>query len=249
MNRQRLLEAIDGLKTWKRDGRRAPHKPLTLLWALGRARQGQPRLASYITDAHAPIAHLLREYGRPQKALHPENPFWHLKSDGGGALWEVKENEPLVLPPGRSPTRRDLDTHGVSAGLSEAVYDRLRRDPVLLRETADRILFAHFPESLHDAIRDQVGLPRDAMTRGVMAREGDAAGRATRDPDFRHAVIRAYERRCAVCNYDLEIAGRSIWTGSSPHQVALTRRSGRGAKRPRAVRLSPQGTRPRSHRD
>lgn len=207
MTRQHLLEAIDRLKTWKRDGRRAPHKPLTLLWALGRVRQGQPRLASYVTDAHAPIAHLLSEYGRPQKVLHPENPFWHLKSDGEGLLWEVRENQPLVLPPGRSPTRRDLDRHGVRAGLSKALHDRLRRDPELLREAADRILFAHFPESLHDAIRDAVGLPRDAMTRGAMVREGDTGDRAPRDPDFRHAVLRAYERRCAVCDFDLQIAG------------------------------------------
>ena len=207
MTRQRLLDAIDRLRSWKRDGIRAPHKPLTLLWALGRVRQGQPRLASYVNDAHAPIAHLLREFGRPQKALHPENPFWHLKSDGEGLLWEVRENEPLVLPPGRSPTRRDLETHGVRAGLSKPLHDCLRRDPELLREAADRILFEHFPESLHDAIRDQVGLPRDAMTRGAMAREGDAAGSAPRDPDFRHAVLRAYERRCTICDFDLQIAG------------------------------------------
>ena len=207
MNRQRLLKAIDGLRPWTRGDTRAPHKPLTLLWALGRVRRGEPRLASYTQDADKPIGDLLREFGPPRKVLHPENPFWYLQSEGDGGLWAVTADEPLTLPPGRSPTRRDLETHGVRAGLSEAVYDRLRRDPELLRGAADRILFAHFPESLHDAIRDQVGLPRDAMTRGVVAREGEAGGRAPRDPDFRHAVIRAYERRCAVCNYDLEIAG------------------------------------------
>lgn len=207
MNRQRLFDVIDGLRPWKRGGVRAPHKPLTLLWALGRIRQHKPRLVSYTQQAHEPIARLLREFGPPRKVVHPENPFWHLQSEGDGELWAVIADEPLSLPPRRSPTRRDLETHGVRAGLSKSLHDRLRRDPVLLREAADRILFAHFQESLHDAIRDAVGLPRDAMTRGVMAREGDVTGRAPRDPDFRHAVIRAYERRCAVCNYDLEIAG------------------------------------------
>ena len=97
--------------------------------------------------------------------------------------------------------------HGVKGGLSKPLYDRLRRDPELIREAADRILFRHFRESIHDAIRDEVGLPRDAMTRGAAAREGDATDRAPRDPDFRHAVLRAYERRCTVCDFDLQIAG------------------------------------------
>ena len=207
MTRQRLLDAIDRLRPWKRGDTRAPHKPLTLLWAFGRVRQGKPRLASYAQDAHEPIARLLKEFGPPRKVVHPENPFWHLQSEGEGELWAVTADEPLRLPPRRSPTRSNLDTHGVRAGLPKPLYDRLRRDPELIREAADRILFEHFPESLHDAIRDQVGLPRDAMTRGAMAREGDTGGNAPRDPDFRHAVLRAYERRCTVCEFDLQIAG------------------------------------------
>ena len=171
MTRQRLLDAIDRLRPWKRGDTRAPHKPLTLLWALGRVRQGKPRLASYAQDAHETIASLLREFGPPRKVAHPENPFWHLQSEGEG-LWAVTADEPLRLPPRRSPTRRDLETHGVRAGLSKPLHDCLRRDPELLREAADRILFEHFPESLHDAIRDQVGLPRDAMTRGATGAGG-----------------------------------------------------------------------------
>ena len=134
MTRQRLLGAIDQLKVWKRGAARAPHKPLTLLWMLGRVRHGERRQASYAQDAHKPIGDLLRE-------------------------------------------------------------------------AANRILYEHFPESMHDAIRDQVGLPRDSMVRGSVAREGEATARSQRDPEFRHAVLRAYERRCTVCGFDLEIAG------------------------------------------
>ena len=205
MTRQRLLDAIDNLRVGKHRGVRAPHKPLTLLWMLGRVRQGKRRLASYAEDARRPLAELLREFGRPRKVLHPENPFWHLRSEAEG-LWESVGDERLALAPGRSPTSRELETHGVSAGLSEPLYDLLRRDPELVREAADRILWAHFPESMHDAIRDQVGLPRDSMIRGALAREGTAS-RLPRDPELRHAVLRAYERRCTVCDFDLQIAG------------------------------------------
>ena len=206
MTRQRLLGAIDQLKVWKRGAARAPHKPLTLLWMLGRVRHGERRQASYAQDAHKPIGDLLREFGPPRRVLHPENPFWHLQS-GADGLWEVTADEPLVLPPGRSPTSGQLEKHGVRAGLSGPLYDLMRRDPELLREAANRILYEHFPESMHDAIRDQVGLPRDSMVRGSVAREGEATARSQRDPEFRHAVLRAYERRCTVCGFDLEIAG------------------------------------------
>ena len=206
MTRQRLLGAIDQLKVWKRGAARAPHKPLTLLWMLGRVRHGERRLALYAQDAHKPIGDLLREFGPPRRALHPGNPFWHLQS-GAEGLWEVTADEPLVLPPGRSPTSGQLENHGVRAGLSGPLYDLMRHDPELIREAANRILHEHFPESMHDAIRDQVGLPRDSMVRGSVAREGEATARSQRDPDFRHAVLHAYERRCTVCDFDLQIAG------------------------------------------
>ena len=206
MTRERLIEAIDRLRPWKSGDERAPHQPLTLLWALGRVRERKPCLTSYTRDTHDAIAGLLREFGPPRKEVRPEYPFWHLQSEGD-ALWTVIAGEPLRLPPGRSPTRRDLETHAVRAGFPKALHDRLRRDPELLREAADHILFRNFPESLHDAIRDRVGLPRDAVTRGAVVRETDAAGRSPRDPDFRHAVLRAYERRCAVCDFDLQVAG------------------------------------------
>lgn len=206
MNRQFILDAIGQLRVWKRGSERAPHKPLALLWALGRARAGERRLASYARDARKPIEKLLREFGQPRKTPHPENPFWYLQSESEG-LWEVAEDEPLVLPPGRSPSSGQLQKHGVRAGLSAPLYDLLRRDPELLREAADRILFGHFPESMHDAIRDQVGLPRDLMEQGSVARERGAAARVQRDPEFRHAVLRAYERRCTVCGFDLAVGG------------------------------------------
>ena len=71
---------------------------------------------------------------------------------------------------------------------------------------ADRLLYGHFPESMHDAIRDRVGLPLDSMVRGSVAREGESAARSPRHPDFRPAVLRAYGRRCTVCDFDLRIA-------------------------------------------
>ena len=204
MTRQRLLKALQRLNVWKRGADRAPHKPLLLLWALGRIRRGGGRLTSYERDAEEPLKRLLRDFGPRRRVLHPENPFWHLQTDD---LWEV--NAALSFAPGRGPTRSDLVRNNVSGGLPEPLYKLLQRDSELLRAAADLLLFGHFPESMHDAIREQVGLPRD--TAGAV-REGDRSlpPRPGRDPGFRDAVLRAYERRCAVCDFDLRIADVSF---------------------------------------
>lgn len=45
MNDQELLQQIESLNVWRRSDQRAPHKPLLLLYALGRLQQGQRRLS------------------------------------------------------------------------------------------------------------------------------------------------------------------------------------------------------------
>ena len=203
MTRQSLLKALEQLKVWKRGGARAPHKPLLLLWALGRIWRGEDRLASYERDAEEPLKKLLGDFGAPRKVLHPENPFWHLQTDD---LWEL--DAAFSIAPGRSPTRRDLVRGNARGGLPEPLHGLLQRDAELLRAAADLLLSDHFPESLHDTIRERVGLPRDST---AAVREGRSLPRRPRrDPDFREAVLRAYERRCAVCDFDLRLADTSF---------------------------------------
>ncbi len=49
MDKEEVRKLITGLKVWKRGDQRAPHKPLLLLYALGRCLRGQDRLISYET--------------------------------------------------------------------------------------------------------------------------------------------------------------------------------------------------------
>ena len=201
MTRKEFLETLKQLNLWKRGTNRAPHKPLLLLWALGRVRQGKHRLASYEHDVEGPLKSLLADFGPWRKVLHPENPFWHLQTEG---IWEIAGDKALAVAPGRSATRSALVKNHMRGGLSESLYKRLRRDSQLIRAAANVLLYDHFPESMHDAIRERVGLPHDST---AMVREGKTLSqRPRRDPEFRAAVLRAYERRCTICDFDLRIA-------------------------------------------
>ena len=187
MTRETLQQKLDELNVWKRGDERAPHKPLLLLLAMGRAVRGEERLVSF-REIEAPLTGLLRHFGPPRRAYHPEFPFRYLATDG---LWEV--------PEASSWGKKHLRDRGIKGGLPEPLYRLLAMDPASARLAARRLLDAHFPVSMHQHILEAVGLW------GVAEEEVRASRRHRRDPNFREAVLTAYERRCAVCDFDLRL--------------------------------------------
>ena len=59
MSLQELLEKFSKIKVWKRGSQRAPHKPLLILYAIGRLLRQEPRLVSY-EEVDQEIGKLLR---------------------------------------------------------------------------------------------------------------------------------------------------------------------------------------------
>jgi putative restriction endonuclease len=189
-----LRARLADLSTWRRAGERAPHKPLLLLWALGRLVRGHERLASFVTvDAELrPLRPLLEEFGPPRRTYHTRYPFWYLRNDG---LWQVTGAGAIPVREGASePSRTALLEAGTSGGLSRDAFQLLKEDPRLLREAAVMLLDAHFPASSHDDLLMAVGL--DLL---------ETVRRRRRDPAFREAVLVAYGYRCAVCGFDARL--------------------------------------------
>ena len=90
------IERTGGLHQWTRGDERAPHKPLLMLYALGRF-QRDPEEALRYSDVERDLHALLRAYG-PPRATTPAYPFHHLRTDG---LWEVR---PTTAATARVPT-------------------------------------------------------------------------------------------------------------------------------------------------
>ena len=193
MDRRDFLARIRRLNVWRAGGQRAPHKPLLLLLALGRLQRGADRLALF-EEIEGPLTDLLRRFGPPRKVEHPEYPFGRLRKDG---LWEVPGDETLPQSHSGDFHKGPLKRQHVQGGLPRALHELLLGDPDLVSSAAQLLLQGHFPESLHDDIRDATGVQAEWMVRETAP--------LTRDPNFRTAVLRAYERRCAVCNYDLRL--------------------------------------------
>lgn len=201
MKRSEVLTRLTQVTVWSRGDQRAPHKPLLLLMALARCARGEPREIPY-RDVDAQLGALLREFGPRRQSYHPEYPFWRLQNDG---IWVVRDADKLARRTGKDDARKsELLKVNPPGGLTEDIWSALRKDRRLLAEAAVAILDGEFPHTVHADILEAVGLDLDALT------TAGAATRAKRDPAFRERVLRAYERRCAVCGFDLRLGTQDV---------------------------------------
>ena len=201
MTRDEVLAAFNAIRVWQNGDRRAVHKPLLVLLALSRVNEVAAQ-SIYWNDAEPLLKRLLEEFGPDGSSNTRHYPFWHLQTDG---LWRL-DGPPEILnrPAGATPTLTELRNHHVRGGFTEAIYATFKSDPELIGIVAQRIVDAHFPDSIRGDVLDAVGLvqlesmgtPKDPQRR--------------RDPAFRAKVLLAYQYRCAVCGHDLRMGQQSI---------------------------------------
>ena len=196
MDRTEIENLFRSISVWKRGHERAPHKPLLLLYALGRYSRGCDRMIAF-ADVDRDLRELLIEFGPFRRAYHPEYPFWHLQQDG---IWEIEAVRDISVPPGKSPSRSVLLKYHAKGGFRAPIYEAVAMDPYLRASLAYILLEGHFPATLHDDILSAVGL--DVAFTLVKRRR--------RDPEFRHRVLTAYEYRCAVCDYDVRLGNTHV---------------------------------------
>ncbi|WP_329177445.1 phosphorothioated DNA-binding restriction endonuclease [Streptomyces sp. NBC_01477] len=211
------LERAAKLRQWSGNGTRAPHKPLLLLYALGRFQadaEGELRYSAVESD----LARLLAEYG-PANRTTPAYPFHHLVSDG---VWEVRTDRGTGSP---GTGVLALRAEGAAGRLVPELRTALRREPSLLGRMARVLLDLHFPPSLHGDLCEAVGLELELAETGPLV-----AGRRQRQRgrQMREAVLIAYEYQCAFCGYDgriglvpvgLEAAHVRWWAFDGPDDV------------------------------
>ena len=170
-------------------------------------------------EVHPKLKELLQRFGPRRTVDHTEHPFWRMRRDG---IWEI--DRPDLVTPNSSgdaspKSLRDLNIHG---GLYEDDYNAFRRNPRLAWRTVNLLLDLHFPESYREDILRATGIvealrnvpPSEAdevelgEERAAYDLELELIRRLKRDPAFRPAVLRAYNDKCAVCAFDVRLAGK-----------------------------------------
>ncbi|SDJ15318.1 hypothetical protein SAMN05192558_110233 [Actinokineospora alba] len=137
-----LMESLRSLKVHNAVGEPARHKPIALLWALGRLAAGQGRLFDW-PQFREQVGELLPDFGA---TATPQYPFWHLGGDP--ALWETHG---LTGPPAASDT-------AARAGFTQAAADLLAT-PMVLAEAIFVLCDSHLSDVPdHPALLRRVGL-------------------------------------------------------------------------------------------
>ena len=186
-----MRAAFANLNIWKAGEKRAPNKPLLVLWAIGRCLGGMDRWTSYkVVDTELRI--LLRRFGPPRKIVHTEFPFWRLQHDD---VWEVREASHISIGPGGDARIGSLIEENAHGGFPKEIYDDLMDDEQLAVGIAYDLVDAHFPSTLHADILKAVGIHS----------RFECVRRRPRDSLFRAKVLDAYDHRCAVCTFALRL--------------------------------------------
>lgn len=202
MTRDEIIRAFDRMRVWQRGDQRAVHKPLLVLYALARVGAGGTAMIDW-NDAEPQLKALLEEFGPDGSGSNRHLPFWHLQTDG---LWQLEGPASILArPPSATPTLGELRDNHVRGGFPPALRESLHRDPQLVAVVAQRIVDAHFPESIRSDVLAAVGLPADLS---AVASTQEQTRR--RDPAFREKVLLAYQYRCGVYGHDLRLGRQTI---------------------------------------
>ena len=197
MDREQILQKFETLRQWGSKGERAPHKPLLVLYAIGKLLRGEDRLISYIDDIEENLKNLLREFGPRRNNYYPHFPFWRLQNDG---IWEVTDKEKIGLTDSKDAYVTDLRKYSVSGGFNETISEQLQNDSDLTVEIIHSLLDAHFPASFHEDILQAVDIQLPLQ----------AFDTKTRPSNFRINILRAYEYRCAICGFDVKLGDSPV---------------------------------------
>jgi putative restriction endonuclease len=185
-----LLGKLSNLQVWKNSDERALHKPLLIFLALAETVKRNQRLLPF-SEIEQPLKNLLKNFGPTRAKYHPEYPFFRLQNDN---IWEIISDKPIHIKPGRGDAPpKELKDKNAAGRFTKPIFDTLQKDKKLVENIAKTILEQNFPESLHEEILNEIGLS--------FSRSQPSPYQA----QFRTEVLRAYGRKCAICNFDIKL--------------------------------------------
>ena len=194
-----VVNALTALRQYQGDGRRAPHKPLLVLLALGQLNAtGSSALKWSAVEER--LGALLAEFGTatmtgPSAAAYP---FTRLRSDG---VWQLSRDVPndIVGP---------LNSEPIEGHFSPEIEAELRRSPATLNAVARALVESQFPLTIAPDVLSAVGLDPDVVFSTAATMTVLVARK--RDVNWRRQIVAAWDRSCAFCGFDGALGGAPV---------------------------------------
>ncbi|MCQ4040549.1 phosphorothioated DNA-binding restriction endonuclease [Streptantibioticus rubrisoli] len=201
MRHDELLDALTRLKTAPVGGRRAPHKPLLLLWLFGRYVATGSSAVAY-ADAEEPVSRLINDFGPSVVSASAQRqraamPFVHLER----TLWQLLDDSERPIGPEVRESGNLLRSRGAIGRLRPEV-ELLLADPGTLAAAVRVLLDRHFTPALEPLICGGAGLDLTSLEDAARSLPPRVPRARTRRSGFAEEALRAYAFACAMCGYD-----------------------------------------------
>ena len=184
-----IREKFQNIRFWKTGDIRAPHKPLLILYAIGRLDE---RYISY-RNVDKDLPNLLDSFGPLRTNQKPQYPFWRLQND---SIWHINSSESIKINNSGDVSAKELINNSITGGFTEECYNELKNNPNARNEIVSFLLNEHFPDSYHKDILECVNINIDSIF---------SLKKKSRDPKFRENILKAYEYKCCICNLQIRL--------------------------------------------
>ena len=204
LDKDKWLGVFKSMRQYGTGDKRAPYKPLLILWLIARLSNGDDPEVRF-RDAESALGELLDEFRVGRTEPKPEHPFvylgssrelWQVTDEEGHDIFEMSDplDESRTAPARETVTfLRKEATGRVLEPFIEAIRDTQIRDSIIRY-----LLNAEFPDSTHEDVLSRIGLRLGESSTGK------------RDARFRETVLLAYEERCSFCDFAVFLQGRSV---------------------------------------
>lgn len=210
MDREAIIQKFQTMRQSTEGKVRAPHKPLLILYAIGRLLRDQDPLRPFpfCSEIDKNLGKLLEEFGPRESKSRTHYPFWRLKND---KIWEIRDpHKKCVRQTSKKDAyKSDLRKYNIIGGFRQVIAEQFLNDSELVSEIVQMLLYNNFPASIHEDILQAVGIETSLQMFTLPRRDPK---QRKRDSSFRPNILKVYECKCAVYGFDAQL-------GTSP--VAL----------------------------
>ncbi|MEU4403643.1 HNH endonuclease [Streptosporangium sp. NPDC023963] len=188
-----LLRKVESLKpaVSPATGAQKRHQPLTLLWVIGRAAQGKPRLRRW-ESTYRELGRLIEEFGLEEDRPNPEFPVLWLHHHG---LWDLPGHTDVPAASGRH-AQKWMKEHQPDSGLRPWAHEIITAREDIRARIVVRLLSAYFHGVDHDRLLTRIGL--DSVSSPPSRREA-VVERVIRDSLLAEQIKRAHGFHCQIC--------------------------------------------------